>query len=89
MPSSPSYTLVDQFDEDEFPDIPRAPAELLAALATVPDPRTAQGRRHPLPSWPSPRAPWWPARSRAVAATPAAFTNPGPHGQRRHRDHRV
>src|SRR5664279_1180907 len=50
MPSSPSYTLVDQFDEDEFPDIPRAPAELLAALATVPDPRAAQGRRHPLPS---------------------------------------
>ena len=50
MPSSPGYTLVDQFDEDEFPDIPRAPAELLAALATVPDPRAAQGRRHPLPS---------------------------------------
>src|SRR5664279_3935946 len=65
MPSSPSFTLVDQFDEDEFPDIPRAPADLLAAL---PASRTPGRRRVDAilchRSWPSPRAPWWPARSR-------------------------
>ena len=49
MSSSPTYTLVDQFDEDEFPDIPRAPAALLAALNTVPDPRKPRGVRHTLP----------------------------------------
>ena len=48
MTSSPIYTLVDQFDEDEFPDIPAAPAALLKALQTVPDPRKARGRRHGL-----------------------------------------
>src|SRR5450631_3439282 len=46
MSSSPTYTVVDQFDEDEFPDIPEAPAALLATLRTVPDPRKPRGRRH-------------------------------------------
>jgi len=46
--SSPTYTVVDQFDEDEFPDVPPAPAALLAALRTVPDPRDPRGRRHGL-----------------------------------------
>src|SRR5664279_418195 len=49
MSSSPTYTVVDQFDEDEFPDIPKAPAALLAALNTVPDPRKPRGVRHTLP----------------------------------------
>jgi DDE_Tnp_1-associated/Transposase DDE domain len=49
MSSSPTYTVVDQFDEDEFPDIPEAPAALLATLRTVPDPRKPRGRRHLLP----------------------------------------
>jgi hypothetical protein len=88
MPSSPSYTLVDQFDEDEFPDIPRAPAELLAALATVPDPRAAQGRRHPLPSILAIAACAVVAGARslvaiaewAVAATPAALVRIGVDG---------
>lgn len=48
MSSSPTYTVVDQFDEDEFPDVPAAPAALLAALRTVPDPRQRQGLRHEL-----------------------------------------
>ncbi|WP_222618137.1 ISAs1 family transposase [Nakamurella sp. PAMC28650] len=48
MSSSPRYTVVDQFDEDEFPDIPTAPAALLRALRSVPDPRSARGRRHGL-----------------------------------------
>ena len=98
MPSSPSYTLVDQFDEDEFPDIPRAPAELLAPLATVPDPRAAQGRRHPLPSILAIAACAVVAGARslvaiaewAVAATPAALVrigvdgDPGPRQSRFH-----
>src|SRR5664279_5964309 len=49
MSSSPTYTVVDQFDEDEFPDIPAALSALLAALNTVPDPRKARGLRHRLP----------------------------------------
>jgi predicted transposase YbfD/YdcC len=49
MSSSPTYTVVDQFDEDEFPDIPKAPAALLAALNTVTDPRKPRGLRHTLP----------------------------------------
>jgi len=49
MSSSPTYTVVDQFDEDEFPDIPKAPAALLAALNTVTDPRKPRGVRHCLP----------------------------------------
>jgi hypothetical protein len=49
MSSSLTYTVVDQFDEDEFPDVPKAPAALLAALAQVPDPRKPQGLRHGLP----------------------------------------
>src|SRR5664279_3293840 len=49
MSSSPTYTVVDQFDEDEFPDIPKAPAALLAALNAVPDPRKRRGVRHALP----------------------------------------
>jgi len=48
IPSSPMLTVVDQFDEDEFPDIPPAPAALLAALRRVPDPRDRRGIRHPL-----------------------------------------
>ena len=88
MPSSPSYTLVDQFDEDEFPDIPRAPAELLAALATVPDPRAARGRRHPLPSILAIAACAVVAGAKslvaiaewAVAATPAALARIGVDG---------
>lgn len=48
MPSLPLLTVVDQFDEDEFPDIPPAPAALLAALRRVPDPRDRRGIRHPL-----------------------------------------
>lgn len=50
MPSSPMLTVVDQFDEDEFPDVPPAPAALLAALRSVPDPRSARGIRHALGS---------------------------------------
>ena len=48
MPSSRILTVVDQFDEDEFPDIPAAPAALLRALQAVPDPRNLRGRRHRL-----------------------------------------
>src|SRR5664279_3719115 len=54
MSSSPTYTVVDQFDEDEFPDIPKAPAALLAALNTVTDPRQPRrARSSPVParSW--------------------------------------
>src|SRR5664279_1849216 len=38
MSSSPTYTVVDQFDEDEFPDIPATPAALakLGITAEVP-----------------------------------------------------
>lgn len=50
MSSSPIYTVVDQFDEDEFPDIPAAPAALLAALRGVPDPRKPRGLRYGLTS---------------------------------------
>jgi hypothetical protein len=42
------HTVVDQFDEDAFPDVPEAPAALLAALRTVPDPRKPRCRRHRL-----------------------------------------
>ena len=49
MSSSLTYTVVDQFDEDEFPDIPKAPAALLASLQQVPDPRKPRGLRHGLP----------------------------------------
>jgi Transposase DDE domain. len=49
MSSSPTYTVVDHFDEDEFPDVPKAPAALLAALQQVPDPRKPRGLRHGLP----------------------------------------
>ena len=48
MSSSPTYTIVDQFDEGEFPDVPKAPAALLAALNTVPDPGKPRGLRHGL-----------------------------------------
>lgn len=48
MPSSRILTVVDQFDENEFPDIPAAPAALLRALQAVPDPRNLRGRRHRL-----------------------------------------
>jgi hypothetical protein len=43
MSSSPTYTVVDQFDEDEFPDVPKASSVLLATLSTVPDPRKPHG----------------------------------------------
>ena len=49
MSSSPTFTVVDQFDEGEFPDVPRAPAALLAALNGVPDPRKPRGLRYALP----------------------------------------
>jgi predicted transposase YbfD/YdcC len=49
MSSSLTHTVVDPFDEDEFPDVPRAPAALLAALNAVPDPRKPRGLRHRLP----------------------------------------
>ena len=48
MSSSLTHTVVDPFDEDEFPDVPKAPAALLAALQRVPDPRQRQGLRHEL-----------------------------------------
>ena len=48
MSSSPTYTPVDQFDEDEIPDIPTAPAALVATLKAVPDPRKPRGLRHGL-----------------------------------------
>ena len=48
MSSSLTHT-VDPFDEDEFPDVPKAPAALLAALQQVPDPRKRRGLRHGLP----------------------------------------
>jgi len=49
MSSSLTHTVVDPFDEDEFPDVPKAPAALLAALQQVPDPRKRRGLRHGLP----------------------------------------
>ncbi len=48
MSSLPILRVVDQFDEDEFIDVPSAPAVLLAALRSVPDPRRRQGLRHEL-----------------------------------------
>lgn len=49
MSSSLTHAVVDPFDEDEFPDVPKAPAALLAALQRVPDPRKPRGLRHGLP----------------------------------------
>ena len=49
MSSSLTHAVVDPFDEDEFPDVPKAPAALLAALQQVPDPRKPRGLRHGLP----------------------------------------
>jgi len=46
MSSSLTHAVVDPFDEDEFPDVPKAPAALLAALQRVPDPRKPRGLRH-------------------------------------------
>jgi len=43
MSSSPAYTVVDQFGEDEFPDIPEVPAALLAALRMSPIPGNDKG----------------------------------------------
>ena len=48
MSSSPRYAVVDQFDEDEFPDVPKASAVLLATLNSVTDPRKPRGVRHRL-----------------------------------------
>ena len=48
MSSSPNYRVLDQFDMDDVIDVPSAPAALLAALRTVPDPRQRQGLRHEL-----------------------------------------
>ncbi len=48
MSSLPIYRVVDQFDPEEFIDVPLAPAALLAALRSVPDPRQRQGLRHEL-----------------------------------------
>ena len=46
MSSSLTHAVVDPFDEDEFPDVPKAPAALLAALQREPDPRKPRGLRH-------------------------------------------
>ena len=43
MSSSPTHTVVDQFDEDEFPGVPKAPAALPAALQQAPGPRNLGG----------------------------------------------
>ena len=50
MSSSSIYRVLDQFDldNDDFDDVPPAPAALLAVLRTVPDPRQRQGLRHEL-----------------------------------------
>jgi predicted transposase YbfD/YdcC len=40
--------VLDQFDLDDVIDVPAAPAVLLAALRSVPDPRQRQGLRHEL-----------------------------------------
>jgi predicted transposase YbfD/YdcC len=50
MSSLPIFRVLDQFDEDEFPDVPAAPDSLLAVLRGVPDPRRKRGIRHPLGS---------------------------------------
>ena len=49
MPSSPTFAVVDQFDEDEFLDVPKARVAPLAALNTVPRSPETSGPRHLLP----------------------------------------
>jgi hypothetical protein len=48
MSSSPIYRVVDQFDPDDLISVPTAPAALLTALRTVPNPRQRQELRHEL-----------------------------------------
>lgn len=48
MTSSPILRVLDQFDEDDFIDVPTAPESLLAVLRDVPDPRHKRGIRHPV-----------------------------------------
>jgi predicted transposase YbfD/YdcC len=89
MSSLPTYTVVDQFDEDEFPDVPAAPAALLAALQSVPDPRKRRGVRHGLSGILTIAGCAVVAGARsfvaiaewAAAATPAALTRLGVTGQ--------
>jgi len=50
MSSLPMFRVLDQFDEDEFLDVPTAPEGLLAVLRDVPDPRHKRGIRHPVGS---------------------------------------
>lgn len=50
MSSLPIFRVLDQFDEDEFLDVPVAPDSLLAVLRDVPDPRRKRGIRHPVGS---------------------------------------
>jgi len=51
MSSWPTYTVVDHFDEDEFPEVPKASAVSLATLNTVSQtPRKPRGLRHELPA---------------------------------------
>lgn len=48
MSSLPIFHVLDQFNEDEFLDVPLAPDSLLAVLRDVPDPRRKRGIRHPV-----------------------------------------
>lgn len=90
MTSSPILTVVDPFDADEFPDVPAAPAALLRALRTVPDPRKTRGRRHQLSTILAVAACAVIAGARsfvaiaewAQAATPAALTKLGVTGEK-------
>ena len=89
MSSSPRYAVVDHFDPDEFPDVPRAPAVLLATLNSVPDPRKPRGVRHGLPAILAIAACAVVAGANsfvaiaewAAAATPAALTRLGVTGE--------
>jgi predicted transposase YbfD/YdcC len=89
VPSSPTYTVVDQFDEDEILDVPKAPTALLAALKAVPDPRKPRGLRHQLPGILAIAACAVMAGARsfvaiaewAAAATPAELTTLGVTGE--------
>jgi len=79
LTSSPNSPVLDhQFDLDDVIDVPAAPAALLAALRSVPDPRQRQGLRHELDGI---LTRWWPALS-----WPAAdHSSRSPSGPRRPR----
>src|SRR5664279_1911821 len=75
MSSWPTYTVVDHFDEDEFPDVLKASAVSLATLNTVSQtPRKPRGLRHELPAILA-IAEW------AAAAAPAALVKLGVTGE--------